>query len=131
MIAAALLLLMQAAPAVGNETQARQALARGGLSPAGVELVISSVKRRQPEVRQRLERLRQAARGVQGAAARRPVDVAAVDAALTAQRAAVAGLAQSEQSILVEQLRAASPADRVVLLRRFAAPSARPAAPRR
>jgi len=122
MIAAALLLVAaQAAPTVGNEAQARAALARQGLSPAGVNTVIASVKRRQPEMRALLIRLRQAAGNAKAAGARRPVDIAAFDAALTAQNAAVQALARTQQSLLIEQLRAATPADRAVLLRGYAA----------
>lgn len=123
MIAAALIALavQSAAPAArsttGNEAQARAALAKQGLSPAGVNTVINTVKRRQPEGQALLNRARQAAQGVQAAAVRRPVDVNALEAALTAQQAAVGALARAQQSILIEQLRGVSPADRVVLLR--------------
>jgi len=126
MIAAVLMLLaaQSAAPAarptVGNEAQARAALAKQGLSPAGVNTVINTVKRRQPEGQALLNRARQAAQAVQAAGARRPVDVNALEAALNAQQAAVAALARAQQSILIEQLRASSPADRVILLRGLA-----------
>ena len=122
MIGAALLLIAaQAGPTVGNEAQARQALARQGLSPAGVNVVINSVKRRQPQTAALLNRLRQAALAAKAAGSRRPVNVDAFDAALTAQQTAVAALARAQQSLLVEQLRASSPADRAVLLKGYAA----------
>lgn len=127
MIAAALLLLAAQTPAaparptVGNEAQARAALAKQGLSPAGVDTVIGTVKRRQPESQALLNRFRQAAQAVKVAGARRPVNVDAFEAALNAQQAAVAALARAQQALLIEQLRAASPADRAILLRGFTA----------
>jgi predicted lipid-binding transport protein (Tim44 family) len=130
MIAAALLILaVQSAapasrpaanPAAANEAQARAALAKQGLSPAGVNTVVNTLKRRQPEGQALLNRVRQAAQGVQAAAARRPVDVNSLEAALGAQQTAVGALARAQQSILIEQLRGVSPADRVVLLRGLA-----------
>jgi len=128
MLAALLLLAVQAGPTVGNEAQARQALARGGLSAKGVDTVIATVKRRQPQMRQLLERLRQSALAAKAAGARRPVDVAAFDAALTAQQGAVTAVARAQQALLIEQLRAASPADQAVLLKRYVEPPARAAA---
>jgi len=138
MIAAALLLLVAAQsaapqparPTVGNEAQARAALAKQGLSPAGVNTGINSVKRRQPESQALLNRLRQAAQGLQAAAARRPVDVNAIEAALKGQQAAVSTLATAQQGLLIEQLRAVSPADRIVLLRGLASRPAPASAPR-
>lgn len=138
MIVAALLLLAatQSAapqptrPTVGNEAQARAALAKQGLSPAGVNTVINSVKRRQPESQALLNRLRQAAQGLQAAGARRPVDVNAIEAALKAQQAAVSALTTAQQALLIEQLRAVSPADRVVLLRGLASRPAAQQAPK-
>ena len=104
-----------AAPAPNPEQQVRQALAARGMSKGGIETMIAIQRRHAAPMRAIVQRGAAAEAAVRAALAGRPIDVAAFAAAVNNRTEAVAALQREAGAMAVEQMRAATPADRVVM----------------
>jgi hypothetical protein len=111
--------LQAAAPAATAqptpEQRTRQALASRGMSQAGVDTMIDTEKKHGGTLRDIAQRGQAAQNNVRAALEKRPVDVEGFVAANTARAEASAALQREAITVANEQMRALSPADRVVL----------------
>ena len=123
--AIALLAAQAAAPAPNPEQQARRARAARGMSGPGIVTTIAIQRRHTAPMRAILQRGAAAETAIRAALARRPVDVNAFVAAINTRTEAAAALQREAGGMAVEQMRAVTPADRIVLAQ-TAAPAAGP-----
>ena len=116
MIAAFALMAQGAAPSVAAaEQQARQALASRGVSPAGITTIITIQRRHIAALGPLLQRGRAAEAGVRDALTRRPVDVDGFARSVAARTDAAIALQRDQGQAAIEEMRALSPADRIML----------------
>ncbi|QKR99648.1 periplasmic heavy metal sensor [Sphingomonas sp. CL5.1] len=131
-IAVALQAAAPAAPAGAQATpeqRTRLALAARGMSQAGIDAMIAAEKKHTATLRGIAERGQAAEQNLRAALAKRPVDVEAFVAANTARGEASSALQREAVMVANEQMRALSPADRVVLSQIAASPSQPPRQP--
>lgn len=131
-VAAALQAAAPAQSAAANEAAARQGLIAKGMSKAGVDTMVAVQKKHEATIRSIAQRGRTAEQGIAAALAKRPIDAEGFVTSNTARGEAVSALQRETIAITNEQMRALSPADRVVVAT-IAAQQTRPAgaAPKR
>ncbi|WP_298670647.1 hypothetical protein [uncultured Sphingomonas sp.] len=113
--------LQAAAPAVPAATQAtpeqrtRLALASRGMSQAGIDTMMAAEKKRATTLRDIAQRGQAAQVNIRAALEKRPVDVEGFVAANNARAEAASALQREAVAVANDQMRALSPADRIVL----------------
>jgi len=127
MLGVILAIALQAAAPAAPATQAtpeqrtRLLLAARGMSQAGIETMIATEKKHTAALRAIGERGQAAQNNVRAALNKRPVDVEAFVAANNARSEALTAIQHEAIAVANEQMRALSPADRIVLAQLAAA----------
>ena len=103
------------APSATPEQRTRLALAARGMSQAGVDAMMAAEKKHAPALREIAQRGQTAQGNIRVALEKRPVDVEGFVAANSARAEAATALQREAVAVANEQMRALSPADRVVL----------------